>query len=241
MRFFDEHLKGVQPEVGDPVVSVQDISGRWRAEESWPPEDTRMFDSALRGGTYTDSGSGNGQTPGVTQGIWTISQPLEHDAWLAGTPTVNVSVDSVPNANLAANIYDLAPDGKLLMISRGVQLLRGTGVRNFSIELYGQDFPIPAGHRIAVLISGADTGQFQYPTATRQTVTFRNGSVSLPFLAINRVKFLESLPTPRLISYLGASRTTLPAATITASEQAFSLPPKLIEPDEEEEEGSGNP
>ena len=240
MRFFDEHLKGVEPEAQDPTVSVQDISGRWRAEESWPPEDTSMFDTALRSGTYTDSGSGSGQAPSATQGIWTISQPLPHDAWLAGNPQVNVSVDTVPNANLAANVYDLAPDGKLLMISRGVQLLRGTGVRNFSIELYGQDFPIAAGHRIAVLVSGANTDQFQYPGATRQTVTVRSGSVSLPFLAINRIEFLESQPTPRLISYLGAGRTTLAQATIDGAQTEFSLPPKLIEP-EEEDQGAATP
>lgn len=234
MRFFDEHLKGIVPSVEDPTVSVQDVNGRWRAEESWPPADMRVFVSELRPGTYADGGSGSGQAPSATQGIWSISQPLPHDAWLTGTPNVNVSVDSVPNANLAANVYDVGEDGRLLMIARGVTILRGTGIRNVSVELYGQDFPIPAGHRIAVLISGANTDQFQYPTATRQTVTVRSGTVALPFLAINRIEFLPSTPTPRLLSYLSASRTTLPAATITASESPFNLPPKLIEPEDEE-------
>ena len=42
MRFYDQHLKGVQPSVADPNVAVQTNDGKWRGEDSWPPADARL-------------------------------------------------------------------------------------------------------------------------------------------------------------------------------------------------------
>lgn len=230
MRFLDEHLKGIAPTVEDPAVEVQDILGRWRAEDSWPPEDTQRLTTELRPGTYTDSGTGNGARPTASQGIWTVSEPLDHDVWLAGTPTVSVSVDALPNANLAANVYDIAPDGKVTMISRGVQSLTGTGTRNFTLTLYGQDWPMTAGHRIGVLISSADTGEFRYDNiASRQPVTVRNARVTLPFLTYNRTEFLPGGSTGRLETYLKGATASLTTADLAAAEYPFTLPAPLAE------------
>ena len=226
-RFLDEHLKGIAPSVQDPVVSVQDIYSRWRAEEAWPPADSREYSTSLRTGTYTDSGSGSGRTPSQTQGIWTISQPLPHDVWLSGEPSIAVGVDSVPNANLAANVYDIDPEGRARMISRGVSLARGVGAKTVAFNMYGQDWPIAAGHRLGVLISSANTDEFQH-IATRSTVTVRHATIDLPFLTYNRTEFLEvNGANPRLDNYLNASRTQLPAEFIAANEQPFTLPAPL--------------
>jgi predicted acyl esterase len=230
MTFLDLHLKGIQPEVTEPKVEVQDTLGRWRYEESWPPADTEYLTTELRPGTYSDDGSGAGRRPSTTTGIWSVSQPLEHDAWMAGTPTVSVSVDAIPNVNFAANLYDIDPDGKVTMISRGVQSLTGTGVRNFTVTLYGQDWPIAAGHRIAVRIGGADTDEFQYGgTATRQTVTVRNARITLPFLTDNRTEFLEGASTGKLEQYLAFANVTMTPEQIAAAEADFGLPGPLVE------------
>jgi hypothetical protein len=230
MRFFDEHLKGISPDVTDPVIEVQDNLGRWRAESSWPPEDMKLYETELRPGTFTDSGSGHGQRPSEGQGVWSISSPLAHDAWFAGEPFLTVSVDAVPNANLAANVYDIAPDGRVTMISRGVQLLRGTGVRNFNLTLYGQDWRIQEGHRIGVLLSSANTDQFQYPFVTRQPVTVRYATIRLPFLTNERLEFLEGGSTPRLESFLTGSTSVLSSEFISSAETAFDLPGPLVVP-----------
>jgi predicted acyl esterase len=230
MRFLDEHLKGIAPEIADPKVEVQDSMGRWRAEEQWPPTDVQLLSTDLRPGTYTDNGTGSGSRPTAAQGVWTISAPLEHDAWIAGTPRLTVSVDAVPNANLAANVYDIDPNGKVTMISRGVQSLTGVGVRNVTLSLYGQDWPLAAGHRIGVLIGSADTDQFQYSgTATRQAVTVRNASITLPFLTYNRTEFLEGGPTGRLEQFLTGSTSVLAPGDIAAAESAFNLPAPLVD------------
>jgi predicted acyl esterase len=229
MRFYDLHLKGIEPPAQDPAVEVQDIQGRWRSEESWPPADMRWHETELRPGTYNDSGSGSAATPSATTGIWSISKPLEHTAWLSGTPQISVGVDAAPNANLAVGLYDIDPQGRTFLISRGVQRLEGTGARTFSFTLYGQDWPIEAGHRVAVRLAPTDTGEFQYNgTQTQLPVTVRWAKVGLPFLRYDRNQFLEGGPTARLESYMSAAgKTVLTEAQMTAAEQPFNLPGPL--------------
>ena len=227
MRFLDEHLKGITPAVKDPAVSVQDNLARWRAENAWPPLDSRMYTTQLRTGTYTDSGSGHGLRPTANQGIWTVSEPLAHDVWMAGEPVISVGVAAVPNANLAANIYDIDPEGRATMVSRGVTILRGTGERSVTVNMYGQDWVLEAGHRIAVLVSSANTDEFQH-VATRQQVTVRNAHISIPFLTFNRTEFLELDGTnPRYESYQAAATSLLDEAMLTEAEAPFTLPAPL--------------
>jgi uncharacterized protein len=229
MRFLDLHLKGIKPQQKDPVVEVQDALGRWRAEESWPPSDSETFTTELRPGVYADNGSGTATSPTATQGIWSISEPLPYDVWLSGTPEISVTVDAPANANLAANVYDITPEGTVFLISRGVQLLRGEGERKFKVELYGQDWPLAAGHRIGVLVSGADTNQFQYTgTATRQDVTVIAAQIALPFLDHDRKKFLEGYATKALEDYMNpAGNTVLTPEQLAGAETPFTLPDKL--------------
>ena len=227
MTFLDEHLKGIEPPIEDPAIAVQDSTGRYRAEEQWPPADSRLFTTALNTGTYTDSGSGSGLRPSETQGIWTVSEPLPHDVWLSGEPVITVGVDSVPNANLAANVYDISPEGTAKMVSRGVSVLRGVGSKTATFAMYGQDWPVAEGHRLGVLVSSANTDEFNH-VATRSTVTVRSAKIALPFLTYDRATFLDGGMTPRLESYLGADATTLSAEKLTSSQRSFTLPGRLV-------------
>jgi predicted acyl esterase len=231
MRFLDYHLKGITPEITDPAVEVQDGLGRWRAEASWPPSDSIAFETPLRPGGYTDSGNGSGVRPTAAQGFWNISTPLPYDAWFSGEPVLKAEVaPAVPAANLAANVYDIDPDGKVTMISRGVQLLTGVGPHQVSLRMYGQDWPIPAGHRIGVLISGADRDEFTYNgTASNQAVLVSDASIILPFLTNNRTEFLQGDPTGRLEGFRGGTHTVLAEAFMASNETAFVLPAPLID------------
>jgi uncharacterized protein len=229
MRFLDLHLKGIEPTVTDPTIEVQDILGRWRAEASWPPADMRLYETVLATGSYTDTGSGSGVRPSTTAGIWSVSEPLPHDVWFSGEPSLSVRVSGTtpPRANLAANVYDVAPDGSLTMISRGVSLLRGTGTRTHTVEMFGQDWPIPAGHRIAVLLQSGNDGYTH--VGTRGTVTIESARIRLPFLTEDRTEFLpsEAAGTPRLERFLGGQRTVLSPEMLTAAERPFTLPGPL--------------
>jgi predicted acyl esterase len=229
MRFLDLHLKGIKPKNNDPAVEVQDSRGRWRGEASWPPSDAHLYESKLRSGEYTDNGSGSGQDPSEDQGIWSVSQPLPYDAWFSGEPTVKAELSSsAPLVNVAANVYDIDPKGGVTMISRGVQAFIGQGPHQLHLEMYGQDWPIAKGHRIGVLISGADNDEFVYEgTASQLPVTVEDASVSLPFLTFNRTKFLPGEATPRLKEYIKASTASLSKELLKEAQVSFRLPAPL--------------
>jgi predicted acyl esterase len=227
MTFLDEHLKGIEAPQDPTPVEVQDIRGRWREEAEWPPQDSIHYTTELNTGTYTDNGTGSGQSPTDSQGIWTVSEPLPHDVWLSGEPVITAGVDASPNANFAANVYEITPDGDAQMISKGVSAIPGTtGTRTVSFTMYGQDWPIAAGNRIGVLISDAERNEFQYPVA-QGTVTVRSAKISLPFLTYDRTEFIPSEETtPRLENFL-ATGGSVSEAKVTSAQKAFNLPGPL--------------
>jgi predicted acyl esterase len=230
MRFFDHYVKGVSlgkaPVHKDPSIAVQDNLGRYRGEKSWPPADAKLWWSKLQAGTYDDDGENTSTGTSAGNGIWSFSQPLTHDVWLAGEPVVKVKLDAVPRANLVANVYDVSEKGRALLISRGAHLLRGAVAQSVKLELYAQDWVVPAGHRIGVIISGAnDDWWVHVPTFT--PVTVASAKIGLPFLTFDRTKFLDGGTTPRLNEYRSNSYTDVENQTIKESQRKFDLPPPL--------------
>lgn len=225
MRFLDHHLKSIEPPVDDPAIAVQDILGRYRAETVWPPADARLFETALRVGAYADTGGSVPTRPRADRGLWTISQPLPHDVWLSGEPVVTVATTSTPNTNLGVNLYDIDQSGTARMISRGVALQRGIGTRSVTFTMYGQDWPIEAGHRIGVSLSSGNPDEFLH-IATQQPVTIASAKIALPFLRMDRTAFLDGVPTPRLDSYRNVWGW-LDIERLADAETSFALPPPL--------------
>lgn len=227
MRFFDRYVKGLSlkkaPVHRDAKVAVQDNLGRYRAEASWPPKDSKMWWNKVNVGTYEDD-RGNTSTGGV--GIWTFSQKIKKPVWMSGEPVIEVEVDSAPRANFVANIYDLAPDGRATMVSRGTWLLRDQGVQTVKFDLYGQDWLIAKGHRIGVLISGSNTDWWVH-APTNSTVTVNAAKIGLPLLTYKRTKFLDGTSTARLETYKGSMVATVDKETVTAGAKKFKLPKRL--------------
>ena len=220
MRFFDRYVKGVPVPRVDPAIEVQDALGRYRAESSWPPADSKMWWSKLNGGTYTDDGLASN-----TAGIWSVSQKLPHDVWLSGEPVLETTLDAVPRANLVANIYDIDPDGRAVLITRGAHLVRGALEQEIELELYGQDWPVLKGHRIGIKITDADNWWVHVPTGS--SVEILEARVGLPFLTYERVRFIEGTVTPRLKSHLQNARVSLDDALIDAAKRRFVVPAPL--------------
>ncbi|MFN2544936.1 MAG: CocE/NonD family hydrolase [Actinomycetota bacterium] len=233
VRFLDYYVKGdhtTQIEQ-DPAIEVQDQTGKFRAEEQWPPADAISYWSELNPGSYTDGGLDS--ATGDTSGIWSFSQPLEDKAWLTGEPVIQVALSTVaPRANLTADVYDVAPDNEATLISRGTSLVRGVGSQNVFIKMFGEDWVLQPGHRVAVRITSANSDWWIHvPTET--PVTVDSASIGLPFLRYDRTEYLPGGSTPRLESVL-RDTTALTDAFITANHQEFRLPPPLIEPDDQQ-------
>jgi predicted acyl esterase len=203
MRFYDLYLKGQSSSVQDPRIAVETNDGKWRAESNWPPADAFDSTATLKPGSYQDdgqnNGSGDGGTPPYGLGIWTFSPKFDNEVRLSGTPRVSVDVDAQPNDNLYVDVYDVGPDNKATLFSRGAYLLAGAGRASF--DLYDQDWVFPAGHRIGVLVTGAQADWWVQPP-TGDQVTVKSASLSLPYLGCRRTDTIQGDPSVRLEDYM---------------------------------------
>jgi pimeloyl-ACP methyl ester carboxylesterase len=225
VRFLDRHLKGIAAR-SDPNVAVQDNLGRYRAETRWPPPDATRLWSALRPGSYMDDGMNVGTGAQGGRGIWTFSQAVPHDVWLAGEPILDVRVDApLPGANLVADLYDVH-GGDAVLISRGTELLRGSGAQRVSFRLYGQDWMVREGHRLALLVSGANAEWWEH-VPTGMTVDVSSARIGLPFLTRARTTFLDGTKTPRLDEHLRDAYVSVTPPTIRSNGAGFRLPGPL--------------
>ncbi len=227
MRWYDKYLKGVSPKVSDPPIAVESSDGKWRSETHWPPSDSKTYSATLKPGSYVDDTTNNGTAEGGSpngEGIWTFSPAFTHEVRFAGVPRLTVDqVSQFQNANLTADIYDLDAAGNATLISRGTYLLGGTGAISF--DMYGDDWVLPAGHRIGVLV-GSSNSEWWTPTPTLQTVTVKSASVTLPFLSCARTKFIQGNSSIKLDSYKADSPFAVDAATIAgATDPKFPVPP----------------
>ena len=224
VRFLDRYLKRVPPSGNEAPVAVQDNLGRYRAESRWPPADMDRYWSRLHPGSYADDGGNAGTGPNGGFGSWTFSQALPYDVWMSGEPVVSVDVEtSVPLANLVADIYDVAPDGRAVIVSRGAHLLREQGAQHARVDLYGQDWVFRKGHRIGALLSGANNDWWSHvPTYTDVEMT--SAVVGLPFLTRPRAAFLDGTKTSRLDEHLEEAFVTVSSVDIQARNSTFRLP-----------------
>jgi len=229
MRWLDRHVKDRGGVPDDPPVEVQEgWSGAWRAERRWPPADARYFRIPVLPGAYFDQ-PGNKAHPGCFRielscppgasgiGSWSITQPLTHAVHLAGTPRLNVRVaPGVANANLIALLYDIDPQGAASFVSRGARLLPRPG--RYSFRLYPQDWRVGAGHRIGLLLSGADDLWFA-PRHTGAPVVVESAGLRLPVLRRERTRFLDGGPSQSV-----AQRVTFPAGPGIVAGRVLEVP-----------------
>ena len=227
MRFYDRFLKGVaNADAHDPKFAVQTNDGKWRGEDAWPPADALSYTSELRPGTYTDDGNSSGTGSSATKGIWTISKPLPYAAHLAGSGKVTVDVSSpAPRGNLVVDVYALDETGKGPLITRQASLIRNNGA--ITLDLWSADWKIPAGHRIAVRVSDANTDWWTH-VPTKQTITVHGGEITLPFLHYTRPTTIQGDPGPQLERYLRRTVTVPPATIEQSTSQSFVLPSKQV-------------
>ena len=248
MRFYDRFLKGVTPTVADPPFAVQTNDGTWRSEKQWPPADMRTYTTRLWGGVYVDnaqsvatgwdatsslatSNGTNPSDPTVQSGVWTVSKPLPYDVHLAGEPTASIDVTTtVPNANLVVDVYDLSRDANGdwtgPLVTRQGHLVRSTGNSTIPLTLWGADWKLKAGDRIAVRVTDNNQDWWLLATPSAQPVIIRGGSVTLPFLQYLRTQTIQGDPGVQLAPYLATHIATAPAAAV-GSEVDFTLPPPM--------------
>ena len=226
-RFLDEHVRGIEPTVEDPIVTVQQGNdGEWRAEDAWPPADASAWSMPVRPGSYVDTPGNEAGGSRAGQGHWTVTPPLPHEAHLAGEALLTVRLDTVvPNVNLVALLYDIDEDGRATFVQRGAIAPEGTGQQQASFKLYPQDWLFQEGHRIGILLAGSEDAWFT-PGVSQSTVQVLGGTLELPLLRFIRDTFLEggSSDGMNAVTPFTVSAATLQAATVESD------PPPAQEP-----------
>ncbi len=232
MRFFDHYVRDVPladaPTDKDPANAVQTSDGSWRDETSWPPADSTPVKVPLTPGVYNGDGQNNGTGSGAGNGLWTISEPLTSDAWYSGVPkaTLELVAGGLPSAGVVIDTYDIDAKRMATLLSRNTALVPSDG--KLSLDLYGNDWKIPAGHRLGVLVT--DTNAEWWLPAAPSALTLKSGTVELPFLTYKRPNAIEGTGSIRLEEWQKDAPFEVPEDTIAKSTvKTFPTPAPLTD------------
>lgn len=231
LRFYDEFLKGEAPAVDDPAYAIQDSTGAWRAQDTWPEADDRTV-ARLGNGAYVDDGgassSASRSPAGAREPGWdmehapglaallgsdrsragssylTASRPVATDVRITGTPSVAFRA-SAPG-EVMVRLWDVAPDGTATMFDENVALIERRG--RVAFDLKSTDWTLAEGHQLAVQIGTIQSrGWLAEPSGSRVAVTGATLSLDLQDPAGDVATPGE--PAPYLARYLAANTTTL--------------------------------
>ncbi|MFJ9920406.1 CocE/NonD family hydrolase [Streptomyces rubiginosohelvolus] len=228
MSFYDQYLKGEKPTAAHPPYAIQDSTGTWRAQKTWPEAD-RSVTVPLGDGVYVDSGkappasgksgeaSGEasvkkpGRTPGASYVV--RSRPLDRPTRITGTPRISMTAEG--EGNVMVKLYDVGEDGKAVMFDEQVSRLDAD---RLALDLKSADWTLAAGHTLAVEIGTIGTGDW-LDTPSRQTVRITNARLDLSLDDPSDDTPTAGERAPYLDTYISAYTTRLPSG-----KPAFTLP-----------------
>ncbi|MFQ6326188.1 CocE/NonD family hydrolase [Nocardia sp. CWNU-33] len=216
LAFFDRHVAGRDVEVPGPRVRVGQYDGGWRSESAWPPKDMRRISVDLRPGVYTDRGI----VPGPDREIWSVSEPLAQDQHLAGAPTASLRLVGPPTATVTVELYDIAPDGRATIITRGIAPVSETA----EVRMLAQDWPLSAGHRIGAMITDVIDDVWSH-TPANTAVTVTAARLDLPLLGAPRQPDLTGGVSEALVKWRAEKTITLGPGLLNNATVPMNLPP----------------
>ena len=102
---------------------------------------------------------------------------------MLGLPTVRANIQTTGQfGEIAARLWDLTPEGRQRLISRGVYSLRNDQTGPIAFQLHGNGYYFAKGHTIELQLLGRDAPYYQASNSAF-SVRVSNLSVSLPQLA----------------------------------------------------------
>ncbi|MGC9380740.1 CocE/NonD family hydrolase [Streptomyces sp. MH13] len=78
LSFYDQYLKGIRPAVRYPAYAVEDSTGAWRAQHTWPVTE-RSVTLRLGGGSYVDDGGASARAALTATGRPAPQAPAQPD------------------------------------------------------------------------------------------------------------------------------------------------------------------
>jgi putative CocE/NonD family hydrolase len=186
MRFYDWYLKGIKPQVKDAAFDIEDSTGVWRAQSTWPTPSSYTF-AGLSNGQYVDDGlpsvlAAPAATPGQQWDMEHAADPAPlvtanraaapaagdtHSYFTWSTPTTSrLRITAVPRIALCASapgnvmvrLWDVAPDGTSVMFDENVALIEHAGRVEF--DLKSTDWTFATGHQLGVQVGTIGSGSW---------------------------------------------------------------------------------
>jgi predicted acyl esterase len=119
------------------------------------------------------------------RGYTALTPPLAAPLETVGLGEVRIPYALAPavETEVAARVWDVAPDGTALLVTRGVARLDppaydgATG--ELRLGLFGNHWLVPAGHRLRVDLAQADEPAFRHPNLPA-TLSFGSAELLLP-------------------------------------------------------------
>jgi putative CocE/NonD family hydrolase len=187
MRFYDFYLKGVKPSVHDPAFAIEDSTGVWRAQSSWP-QPSSYTAAGLPNGRYVDDGVASAlAAPAVPAGQqWDMEHATDpappaaralapappaadtHSYFSWSTPTISrlrvtatpaITLNASAPGNVMVRLWDVAPGGAAVMFDENVALIERAGPVAF--ELKSTDWTLEKGHQLGVQIGTIGSGSWR--------------------------------------------------------------------------------
>jgi putative CocE/NonD family hydrolase len=203
MRFYDRFLKGIRPAVHDPAFAIEDNTGAWRAQPTWPMPSSYTV-ARLPDGEYVDDGVAStlaapaapadqqwdmehftDPVPPAARGLAPLAAGDTHSYFSWSTPTTSrLRITATPritlNASAAGNVmvrlWDVAPDGTAVMFDENVALIERAG--RIAFDLKSTDWTFEVGHQLGVQLGTIGSGSWR-DTPSGNTITVTRARLSL--------------------------------------------------------------
>ncbi|GIF47650.1 hypothetical protein DFJ67_6544 [Asanoa ferruginea] len=187
MRLYDHYLKGAKPSVQDPAFAIEDNTGGWRAQSSWPTSASSRTTADLLNGQYVDDGIASAlaanadadqqwdmehytdpsplaasnrapmQAAADTHSYFTWSTPTTSRVRITATPDITLNASAT--GNVMVRLWDVAPDGTAVMFDENVALIERAGRVTF--DLKSTDWTFELGHQLGVQLGTIGSGSWR--------------------------------------------------------------------------------
>jgi putative CocE/NonD family hydrolase len=182
MRFYDRFLKGIRPAVHDPAYAIEDNTGEWRAQPTWPMPSSYTV-ANLPDGQYVDDGVPStlaapadqqwdmehytDPAPPATRSLAPMLAGDTHSYFSWSTPTTSrVRITATPRitlnagapGNVMVRLWDVAADGTAVMFDENVALIERAG--RVAFDLKSTDWTFEVGHQLGVQIGTIGSGSW---------------------------------------------------------------------------------
>jgi putative CocE/NonD family hydrolase len=236
MRFYDYYLKGIKPVVKDVAFDIEDSTGAWRAQPTWPTPSAYTV-AGLSNGQYVDEGvppalaaraatagrkwdmehaaaptvrAGANRAAvgaaGDTDRYFTWSTPTTSRVRVTATPQVTLHASA--SGNVMVRLWDVGPDGTSVMFDENVALIEHAGWVSF--DLKATDWTLEKGHQLGIQVGTIFNEDFGWlDTPSGNTIRVAGAHLSLALQDPRSDVPTQGARSPFLDDYLGQFTQTL--------------------------------